>query len=158
MSAGQIQDRIHITGDPGVVDRDDHPGPFGDSLLQQPFIQIHIVRADIRKYDTRPPLHERVGRGDERVGGHDHLIALAHPGEYRRHLQGVGAGCGQEGMANVKMLLHPLAALLGETSVAAEFAAFYCFLYVFFFGPRVRGYIKIDHVRYYNTLGRNGQK
>ena len=61
-------------------------------------------------------------------------------------------------MPDCQSLLHPLAAAAGEHTVTAELALFNGFLYVLFFCPCMRGYIKINHGKYYNIVVEIGQK
>ena len=46
-------DRIHLTGNSGVMNRHDHLGFLRDCCLDQFLINIHCIRSDINKYDLR---------------------------------------------------------------------------------------------------------
>ena len=69
------------------MNRNDHPGPLCDSLLDQFFIDIHGIRTDIHKHDLRSPEHKSICSGYKCVGRHDHLISRLDLREICSHLK-----------------------------------------------------------------------
>ncbi len=123
MVAGDRHDRVHLASHTGVVDRHDCLGAGCDRCLDQPFVDVEGVFADVHE-DRHPPTeHEGIGRGHESVGGHDDLIPRLDVGQDGGHLQCCRAGVGEQGLVAAGLFLQPSVALLGEVAIACQLAA-----------------------------------
>ena len=100
--------------------RNDRPGSRRDRGLDQPFIEIERVLADVDEHRHRAAQHERVRRRDEGVGGQDDLVAAFEIEQQRGDVQRGGAGMRQQRLGAAGALLDPSMAALGEGPVAGE--------------------------------------
>ena len=120
MPAGDRQDRVHLAADAGVVHGHDRPGARRDGRSQQALVEVERVRADVGEDRPGAAQDERVRRGDEGEGRHDHLVAGPEVEEERGHLEGRRAGGREQHLAGPEQLLEQAAALLGEDAVAGD--------------------------------------
>jgi len=93
--AGDRHDRVHLAGHTGVMDRHDRLGAGCDRCLDQLFVDVEGVFADINENRHPPTEHEGIGRGYKGVRGHDDLIPRLDVGQDGGHLQGGRAGVGE---------------------------------------------------------------
>jgi len=117
MPVRDFANRVHLTTHTSVVDRDDRLCARRDEALKQPFIHVQGVRANVDEHRSSTLQHERVDRGDERERRHDHLVVRLNIEQKRRHLQGVGAGSGQQHPGHAQGLLQEGMALLGKRAI-----------------------------------------
>lgn len=116
-------DRVHLAGHTGVVDRNDRLGAGCDRFLDQPFVDVEGVFADVHE-DRHPPTeHEGISRGHKGVGGHDDLIPRLDVGQDGGHLQRCRAGVGEQGLMAAGLLLQPGVTLLGKVAIACQLTA-----------------------------------
>ncbi|MNP61944.1 hypothetical protein D3C76_1571770 [compost metagenome] len=66
MTVADTQQRVHVTGLPGIMHGHDCLSLFGDCSFDQAFIKIEAVRTNIHEHRHRTTQHEGVGSGDER--------------------------------------------------------------------------------------------
>ena len=67
---------------------------LGDGALNQGFVNIQGVSADVHKHRHGAAQHECIGGGGERVRRHNYLVSLPHFAKHSRHFQGCCAGGG----------------------------------------------------------------
>ena len=120
MPPRDIHDHVHIAADAGVMNRNDHPGPGSDRLLDQTLVDIHGIRPDIDENRHAAPQDEGIRRGDKCVGRNDELIPGLNIAQNGRHLQSRRAGVRQQNFLRVEMLFQPAAAASGERSVSGQ--------------------------------------
>ena len=101
-------DRIHLTGDTGIMHRHNDLCALCDCRLDLRLINIHCLWMHIYKYNFGTLQHKCICRGYKRVGRHDHLISRLQITEKRCHLQGMCAGSRQKNMLCPELLLHQL--------------------------------------------------
>ena len=77
--AGRGEDRGQVRRQSGDVDDLDGPRPRPDRRRDGGRIDIDRQRVDVDEDRTRAQVEDRLGRGRERVGGHDDLVALVDP-------------------------------------------------------------------------------
>ena len=73
-----LEDRRHLGGLPRVVDGQDRPGAGRDRRLHGRGVEVEVV-AHVHEGRSGPRCGDGARRGDERVGGRDHLVARSHP-------------------------------------------------------------------------------
>jgi hypothetical protein len=110
-----------------------------------------VTGAAVGKHDLRPAQHEGIGRGHERVGRHDHLVARADAREQGRHFQGVGAGGGEQHLAEAVLPLEETVAAPGKLPVPRKLPQVHRLLHVQRLVAGQVGFIEADHlvVRYW---------
>lgn len=123
MVAGDRHDRVHLASHTGVVDRHDRLGAGGDRRLNQPFIDVEGVFADVNEDRHPSTKHEGVGRGHKGIGGHDDLIPRLDVGKDGGHLQRCRAGVGEQGLVAAGLIFQPGVALFGEVAIACKLTA-----------------------------------
>ncbi len=117
---GDRNDGIHLAGHAGIVHRHDRPRARRDRGLDQPFVQIERVFADIDKDRNRAAQHEGVCRRHECVGRQNDFVAAFDVQQQRGQIQRGGAGVRQQRLGAAGLLLDPLMAALRERSVAGK--------------------------------------
>ncbi len=97
---GAARDGADIRGYPGLVHQDHRPGGRAQRGLDAVHRQVLGTHIDVGEHRGGADVAGGVGGGDERQGGHDDLVAGAHPGQdqgevqsgrARRHRDGLGA-------------------------------------------------------------------
>jgi hypothetical protein len=107
VSLGDLHDRLHLAADAAVVHDEDRPGAWGDRALDEGLVHVEGIGADVHEHGHGPSEHERVGRGGERVGRHDDLVARSEAGQDRRHLQSRRGRLREEHLAAEDLLQQP---------------------------------------------------
>jgi len=100
--------------------RHDRPRARGNRVLDQFFIQIEGVFADIDEHRNRAAQHERVRGRNEGVGGQDNLVAPFDIQQQRGHVERRRAGVRQQGPGAAGALLDPSMAALREGAIAGK--------------------------------------
>ena len=138
-------DRVHLAGHARVVHDDDDLRAARDGGLDLRLVDVHGVGADIHKDQARPVVGKGVGGGGEGEAWQDHLVPGLKLTQEARHIQGSGAGGGQQHLVGVKALFHPLAAAFGKLSVAADFAGGNGLADIFHLVARAGRDVEADH-------------
>ena len=92
MTFRDIHDHIHLTGNPGIMDRHDGLRFLRNRRFYLRLIDIHRIRPDIHKNRLRPPEDKSIRRGNKGIGRHDHLIPLPDIRKQRRQLRSMSTG------------------------------------------------------------------
>jgi hypothetical protein len=95
-----------------------HAGALGDETLQAVGVDVGIVGIAVGEDDGSALTHEGEGGRHEGVGRHDDLVAGTHVAQDGRHLEGVGAGGGQQGLLEAVLRLEELLAEFRVLAVA----------------------------------------
>ena len=104
--SGQVEDRVHLAADAGVVNGDNGPGARGDQALKLALVQVQRVRPDVDEHGLGAAQDEGVGGGHEGERRHDHLVAGLDVEQQGRHLQRVRAGSGEQGASQSQFVLE----------------------------------------------------
>ena len=120
VTAGNVEDRIHLAADAGVMHRHDRPGARRDRRFDQRFVEVGGIGADVDKYRGGAAEDERIGRRDERERRHDDFVAGADLGEQGRHLERRRAGMGEQHLLDAQPLCQPGVTAGGKRTVAGE--------------------------------------
>jgi hypothetical protein len=83
----ELEDRVHLARDAGVVDGHDRLRTLGQERRETRIVDVEGVRPDVREDRLGAAQDERVGGGDEREGRNDHLVARTDPEQHRAHLE-----------------------------------------------------------------------
>jgi len=124
--SGNVEDGVHFAAYTSVMDRDDGLRPGRDLTLEQGFVQVKGIRPNVQEDRPRPAQDKSVDRRDKRKGGNDHFVARLDVQQDGHHIQGVGAGGGQQYFRNAERFFEKLAALFGKRAVARYFAGGNC--------------------------------
>ena len=90
--AGDLEDRVQIDGRAHQVDRDHRARARADRGRDGLGRQQVRLGVDVDETRRRAGEADRLGRGDERVGRDDHLVAGADVEDPQREREGLGAG------------------------------------------------------------------
>ncbi len=74
---GDGENRVHVSRAAVNVDGNDRPGPLGDCRFDLGRVERVVPRLDVDEDGNRHLVQDARGRGEERVGGHNHLVAGA---------------------------------------------------------------------------------
>ena len=143
--ARDVHDGVHIAGYAGIMHDDDRAGFVRDGFFDPVLVDVHRIRADIRKDERRAAKHECVGGGAEGIGRQDDLVARFDVAQKGGHLQCGRAGCRQVCSRDLQLLLQKLLAFFRKRPVAADFFVQRGFAHIFRFGSNKWRYIKINH-------------
>ena len=102
------------------MDRHDDLGARGEGPGQQGFVQVAVVRPDVHEDRGGAAQHKGGGGGRKRERRHDDFVARTDVAQKGGHLQGGGAGMGEQGAAHAEMLFHPGLAAFGEGAVPGK--------------------------------------
>ena len=102
---GDVQDRVHLGRRAPHVDRDDGLGPPRDRLLDGAGSRQSVSSTSTMTGMALAGSHGG-GRGEERVGRHDHLVARADAERPVRGHQGRGAGIDGQAVPRPDQLAH----------------------------------------------------
>ena len=87
-----VDQRLHLARQTRDVDRQDHPGPAGDSASHTVGIEIEGSRIDVGEDRMCAEILDRFARRSERVRARDDLVAPPDPGHEERQVERGGAG------------------------------------------------------------------
>ncbi len=123
VTAADVEQRVHLAGDAGVVQRDDRLCALRDRALHARLVQIQRVGPHVAEHRLRAA--HRVGqRGrDESERGHDHFTLGVATGQEPAHLERVRAVRRQQDLARAQRLLEQLVTGLREVAVARDVPA-----------------------------------
>src|SRR5665647_2465374 len=79
MEVGDLQNGVHVHRLAVQVHRHDHLGLRGDLLLDPGWVYVVGAGIDVHKDGYAPAVGDGLGRGDEGVGGGDHLVRYRRP-------------------------------------------------------------------------------
>ena len=97
-------------------------GARRDGFLNEFFINIQRILANIHEHGHAAAQHDGVGCGYEGIGRHDHFIAGLNIQQQSLHFQSCGAGMSKQGLAASAQFFQPLMAALGIRAVAGQSA------------------------------------
>ena len=117
---GDVEDRVHLAGDAGVVYRHDGPRAVRDSGLDLLLIEVHRVRADVDEDRRRVREHDGRRRAGERKARDNDFVPFLQSAQKRRHLQRRRAARRKECLLRAETLLDKLMAFFCELTVAAD--------------------------------------
>ena len=146
MAAGNVHDRVHLTGNAGIVHDADDLGLIGDGTLDKRLVDVHRVRADVDKHELCPGEDEGVCGAGESEAREDDLIPRLKAAQERRHVKGGAAAGGEEHFLRAKALLEPCVALFGKAAVAADLVRGDGLLDIFHFVPGAGRHVEVYHI------------
>jgi len=88
---GDLQDGVHVGGLPEEVHGDDGLRPGRDGALELSGVHVAGVGLDVHENRLGPGKADGLGRGHERAGRGDHLVALTDAQGQKGKPEGVGA-------------------------------------------------------------------
>ena len=116
MLPGQFPDSVYSAGNSGIIDWQQHFGPFCNQRLHVANIGVHGYRVNLAKHWLGSGHHHRVGCGTECVGWQYHLITGPQAGQPGAHFQSRSAGGDQKDVLQLmpvpNMLLYPFGELV----------------------------------------------
>jgi hypothetical protein len=92
MPVRQLDQRIHVTGSPGEVNRHDRARPVRDSRLHLSGIEVHGRRIDVRKHRVSAGVDDRIDRAAEGERRGDDLVSGFQTGRQQAQVQRRRAG------------------------------------------------------------------
>ena len=120
--ARDVQQRIHLATDAGVVNGNDRARPRRDQSLNRRGIDVERIGPYVGK-DGRSAVNDEGVRGrDEGIGRENDFVARLEIEKERRKLERVGARGRQEDLRDAQQFLEQLLALLREGAVAGRMA------------------------------------
>ena len=138
-------DRVHLRGNPGIIDGIDRLRLLRNQAFDQVLIQVQRIRPHVAEYRLCPPQHEGVCCRGERERGHDHLVPRLNLRQDRRHLQGSRAARGQQSLLNPKQGLQLPVYFGGIGPVSRKVPASQSVAYIFNLFFRNRGPVEWYH-------------
>lgn len=117
------------------MDRHDRFRARRDLRLKPGFVQVEGIRPHVNENRFRPAQDEGVDRRDKSERGDDDFVAWPDVEQDGAHLQGVGAGGGQQGFGDAELLFKQGMALFRERAVAGDVAVGDGFSHVFHLAP-----------------------
>ena len=146
VAAGDVHDRVHLTGDAGIVHDADDLGLLSDGALNKSLIDVHRIRTDVDKYELCPGEDKGVRGTGEGEARKDDLVPRLKAAQECRHVERAAAARGEEHLLRVKALFKPCAALLGKAAVAADLVRGDGLLYIFHFVPGAGRHVEVYHI------------
>ena len=146
MAAGNVHDRVHLTGNAGIVHDADDLGLIGDGTLDKSLVNVHRVRADVDKHELCPGEDEGVCGAGEGEAREDDLVPRLKAAQECCHIKSGAAARGEEHLLRVKALFEPCVALLGKAAVAADLVRGDGLLDIFHFVPGAGRHIEVYHI------------
>ena len=140
--AGDLHDRIHLTGDACIVDGHDSLGLVCDGVLYLSFIDIHCVGTDVDEYRCCARQYDGCGGARKGKTRKDHLVALFQAAQQCCHFQSGGAAGGQKSADRAEAVFNPCVAFLCKLAVPADLVRVDGFLYILKFCADERRNIK----------------
>ena len=146
MAAGDVHDRVHLTGHAGIVHDADDLRLLGDGALDKSLVNVHRVRADVDKHELCPGEDEGVCGAGEGEAREDDLVPRLKAAQECCHIKSGAAARGEEHLLRVKALFEPCVALLGKAAVAADLVRGDGLLDIFHFVPGAGRHIEVYHI------------
>ena len=120
MSFGDLQNRVHLTGNSRIMNRSNRSCFIGNGILQKRLIQIHCIRTDVNKDRYRSLQDECIRSGAEGVARHDDLLSWLNVRKMCRHLKRRGAARRHQAFGGSGFFFHPGLTLLRKRPVSAD--------------------------------------
>lgn len=117
---GDGHDPIHLATDAGVMHHANRACFGGDGVLDECFVDVEGVGANIDEDRPGAQPHESGRCGNEGPGWHDHFVAGADIAELCGNFKGCSAGWREQDFGDGETLLQELGAALGEIAVSTQ--------------------------------------
>ena len=117
---GDLHDATHLGADTAVMHRHDGARAFVDGVFDRSLIDAQRVFANIDENGSGAAQHEGIGSARKGKARHNDFVARPDPRQHRGHLQGCGAGGGQQYPRRADRGLEPRLAPARECAAAPE--------------------------------------
>ena len=123
IALGNVGEEVHLARDARIMHDADGARARRDCTLYQRLVEVQRVGPDVHEHGGRATQHERIRRGDERVGRHDDFVPGPDVREHGRHFQRRRARVAEQRPPAPDRLLQPFTTLRCKRPVSREMGA-----------------------------------